>query len=238
MAPRYAIYFVPAAESALYRFGSTVLGYDAYSGRAVPFPSEAGPDWPAIVRAPSIYGFHATLKAPFRLTAGASEADLLEALRMFAADQPVVDGGPMVLRTLGSFIAMVPASPSSDIDRLAARCVEDFDSFRAPLAAEERSRRLKAGLTAAQIERLDRWGYPYVFDEFRFHMTMTGALDAARRAAALDVLAAALRQSPGAADLAIDQLAIARQNETGMPFCVIATAALGHPVLRPFATSF
>ena len=32
-APRYAVYFVPAADSDLYRFGSAVLQYDGYTGR-------------------------------------------------------------------------------------------------------------------------------------------------------------------------------------------------------------
>ena len=37
--PRYAIYFVPAPDSDLYRFGAHALGYDAFSGDPLPFPS-------------------------------------------------------------------------------------------------------------------------------------------------------------------------------------------------------
>ena len=238
MAPRYAIYFVPGAETALYRFGSSTLGYDCYTGRAVPFPSDAAPDWPAMVREPAVYGFHATLKAPFRLAPGTHERDLLEAVHTFAADQPVVDGGRLMLRALGSFIAMVPAVPSRDIDRLAARCVKEFDSFRTPLTAGERTRRLGAGLTAEQIALLDRWGYPYVFDQFRFHITLTGALDPDRRAAAMSVLTSALQDYPGATDLVIDRIVVARQDDATAPFRVMATVTLGHPVHRPFAYSF
>jgi putative phosphonate metabolism protein len=238
MAQRYAIYFVPGAETALYRFGSSSLGYDCYTGHAIPFPAQAGPDWPTIVRAPAVYGFHATLKAPFRLAPGAHENDLLETVRAFAADQPVIDGGRLTLRALGSFIALVPAVPSANIDQFAARCVKELDSFRAPLTADERNRRLDAGLTAAQIELLDRWGYPYVFDEFRFHMTLTGALDPDRRAEVMDVLTSRLQDHPGATDLMIDRIVIARQEDTAAPFRVMATAALGHPVHRPYAYSF
>jgi hypothetical protein len=35
---------------------------------------------------------------------------------------------------------------------------------------------------------LARWGYPWVFDRFRFHMTLTGALPPAEAAAVLAAL--------------------------------------------------
>ncbi|MEM9360703.1 MAG: DUF1045 domain-containing protein, partial [Pseudomonadota bacterium] len=59
---------------------------------------------------------------------------------------------------------------------LAAACVQKFEPFRALLSPADRDRRLKSPLTDKQIENLDAWGYPYVFDEFRFHMTLTGRL--------------------------------------------------------------
>jgi hypothetical protein len=31
-----------------------------------------------------------------------------------------------------------------------------------------------AGLNQSQVANLDRWGYPYLFADFRFHMTLTG----------------------------------------------------------------
>lgn len=238
MAPRYAIYFVPGDDTALYRFGSSALGYDCYTGRAVSFPHGAGPDWPMLVREPAIYGFHATLKAPFRLALNMHEGDLLDAVRAFAAEQPVVNGGRLMLRTLGSFVALVPAVPSRDIDRFAARCVKELDSFRAPLTAEERSRRINSGLTAEQIALLDRWGYPYVFDQFRFHMTLTGALDPDRRVETMDMLSAWLRGYGSATDLVIDRIVVTRQDGPAMPFRVVASADLGHSVHRPFGYSF
>ena len=51
-----------------------------------------------------------------------------------------------------------------------------FNAYRAPLSAADRERRIKAKLSPRQIELMDQWGYPYVLDEYRFHMTLTGAL--------------------------------------------------------------
>ena len=48
--------------------------------------------------------------------------------------------------------------------------------FARPPGAAELERRRKAGLSAAQEKMLLRWGYPYVLDEFRFHLTLTGRL--------------------------------------------------------------
>jgi hypothetical protein len=41
-----------------------------------------------------------------------------------------------------------------------------------------------------QRNYLDRWGYPYVMEEFRFHMTLTGRLDSTCRWGVVDMLRA------------------------------------------------
>src|SRR5688572_2758569 len=85
---RYAIYYVPAADSALHRFGAELLGYDAFSGEDLPFPVgilQAAPDWGDLTNDPRKYGFHATLKAPMSLASGKTEVELLAACAAFAA---------------------------------------------------------------------------------------------------------------------------------------------------------
>lgn len=236
--PRYAIYFVPGAETALYRFGAAVLGTDCYTGGEVALIDgvDAG-SWREFVREPRIYGFHATLKAPFRLAEGASEAGLEEALLAFAADQPAVLLGELAVREIGAFIALVPKTQRPPLDRLAQACVRDLDHFRAPMGGEERARRLTSSLTPRQIEHLDRWGYPYVFEDFRFHMTLTGALAPPERQRALQFLCAKFEQMPGARAETLDRLVIARQMHGTAPFQVLRQAPLGDSGLRPYAYS-
>ncbi|MEO1612869.1 MAG: DUF1045 domain-containing protein, partial [Pseudomonadota bacterium] len=63
----------------------------------------------------------------------------------------------------------------------------------------ELAKRRAAGLTPAQEDMLARWGYPYVGPEFRFHLTLSGALPsdiAARVEAALAPLVAPLVDRP------------------------------------------
>src|SRR5438876_2656869 len=65
--PRYAIYYVAAPGTDLDRFGTQLLGYDAYSGADLPFPNDIirmAPNWRDMTKDPRKYGFHATLKAP------------------------------------------------------------------------------------------------------------------------------------------------------------------------------
>jgi hypothetical protein len=57
------------------------------------------------------------------------------------------------------------------------RCVEELDAFRAPPDHAEFQRRRRLGLTPAQDAMLQRWGYPYMFDTWFFHMTLTRRLD-------------------------------------------------------------
>lgn len=225
--PRYAIYFVPDAETPLYRFGTAVLGYDCRSGEETSFIDGVDTaSWPAIIREPKVYGFHATLKAPIRLTAGVDEGELVQAVSEFAAKRAAVADAPLALRAVGSFIALVPAGDADGINGLAADCVRAFDRFRAPLTEQDRTRRLASPLTARQIEHLDRWGYPYVFEEFRFHMTLTGALPASDREQALQFLSGQFEKVSEAKAVRLDRIVIARQERKSSPFQVVHEALL------------
>ncbi|MGO4711726.1 DUF1045 domain-containing protein [Bradyrhizobium sp. 2TAF24] len=239
--PRYALYFVPAPDSDLYRLGAGLLGYDAFSGEEWPFPDDVIaelPDWHDLTRDPRKYGFHATLKAPITLADGETEANLLAACVDFArsyvtATRPLPRIRP-VARALGSFIALVPDEPSPALQELAQTCVEAFDRFRAPLTPQDRARRNPVALSARQLAYLDRWGYPYVNDEFRFHMTLTGRVPADRREAVLELLRERTRAHTHAgATLAIDRLAVFRQETSTARFRVIAH----HPLQSRETTS-
>ena len=211
--PRFAIYFVPAAASGLYRFGAAVLGYDCYSGEAVAHQragelSEA--DWAALTAEPRRYGFHATLKAPFRLRSEFTEDDLVAELRDLAAAITRFPRFDPTVDLIAGFVAIVSQSRAAAVDRLAADCLTRFDRFRAPLTADEKARRTAAGLSAAQAAHLERWGYPYVLEEFRFHMTLTGHLAVDRRAAIHALLRQAFAQACGVRPIGFAEIARAR----------------------------
>lgn len=216
---RAAIYYVPAADDPLTQRAAAWLGRDAAGGAVPPRPAVAGLDAAsveALTAAPRRYGFHATLKAPFRLAAGADLEELDRALRAFAAGAAAAALPPLSVQPIDGFLALAPVGPAPQAEALAAAVVRRFEPFRAPLSAAERTRRA-AGLTPHQTELLDEWGYPYVFDEFRFHMTLTGPVPVDRQAALLAALRAEF------ADLAamprrLDGLALFVEPEPGAPF--------------------
>lgn len=221
--PRYAIYFAAGADSALSRFGAELLGYDAYTGDEVPFPREAlqiAPNWRDITADPRKYGFHATLKAPMALASGRTEAGLVAACATFAGQPRTIPVIRPVVDTIGGFIAVIPAEPVDALQQFAADCVREFDSFRASLTAEDRARRKPEKLDERQRDYLDRWGYPYVMEEFRFHMTLTGRLDAERRRPILEMLRGRFA-ARGLDTLVIDRLALFRQDETRARFRIV-----------------
>ncbi|WP_426409918.1 DUF1045 domain-containing protein [Bradyrhizobium ganzhouense] len=221
--PRYAIYFAAGADNALSRFGAELLGYDAYAGDEVSFPQGAlhiAPDWRDITADPRKYGFHGTLKAPMALVSGKTEAQLVTACATFAAKARPMPVIRPVVDTISGFIAVIPAEPVDALGQLAADCVRDFDSFRPALTAEERARRRPEKLGERQREYLDRWGYPYVMQEFRFHMTLTGRLDTERRGPILEMLRerfATLKLNA----LAIDRIALFKQDDAKARFRII-----------------
>ena len=180
---RYAIYAMPATDSELWDLGSSILGYDAVTGRDVPFPDHPifhDPLSLAWSAEPRRYGFHATLKAPFHLAEGCDAADLQTDLAAFSKGRKpfTLD---LTLAVVGHFLALVSIAPDPAIEALAADCVRHFDPYRAPLTPEDRERRHPETLIQRQVENLDTWGYPYVFDDFQFHMTLTGAMEPADR---------------------------------------------------------
>ncbi len=187
---RHAIYFAPAGGSALARFGAEWLGWDAEAGvEAGPpdgLPPELAARREAVAAEPRKYGFHATLKAPFRLAKGATVAKLDRAAVVLARVFEPFDL-PLRVSAIGQFLALVPDGDTFDIEDLAALCVTRFDRFRAPLTEAEMARRRGAGLDADAESHLASWGYPWVMNRFRFHMTLTGALGDER-----DAVAAAL----------------------------------------------
>ena len=219
-AGRYAVYWAPPATGALWRFGAHWLGRDPETGTETP-PGDgaaADPAWlDGATAEPRRYGLHATLKPPFRLAAGQTRPALQEALASFAATAAPVDGPPLVLRRLGRFLALVPNGPAPAIEALAARLVERLDRFRAPPGAAELARRRAHVLTPAQDANLERWGYPYVMGEFRFHVTLSGALEPAaldRLETLLGPLVAPFTTAP----LALAELALFEQAAAEQPF--------------------
>ncbi|UHS55379.1 DUF1045 domain-containing protein [Agrobacterium vaccinii] len=174
---RYAIYFTPAEHDALTEKASRWLGRNAFSG-VTHNEHEAYAD---ITAEPRRYGFHATLKAPFELSEKRREADLLAALHAFAATRHAFDIPTLVVGSLGPFFALVPQAPYQPLQDFAADVVDYFDPFRAPLSDSDIARRRPQNLTESQRQNLSLWGYPHVMDDFRFHMTLTGPVDAADR---------------------------------------------------------
>ena len=221
--PRYAIYYAPAPGSGLDRFGAALLGYDAFTGDDLPFPEDilqVAPDWRGLTGDPRKYGFHATLKAPLSLGPGRTEAELVSACEAFVAMPRAIPLIRPVVGSISGFIAVIPAEPPVALIRLAADCVSAFDSFRAPLTEADRARRNPSQLTPRQCEHLDRWGYPYVMDDFRFHMTLTGRVGAERREALLAMLRDRF-SAIGLTSLAIDRIALFRQDNADSRFRIV-----------------
>jgi putative phosphonate metabolism protein len=176
---RHAVYFAPRDTALLARLGARWLGRDAADDRALKQPEIDGINGPEIEAATASarrYGFHATLKPPFRLAEGRTAADFTSAVERLAATLPVVTIPSLAVARLGGFVALVPSQPVEALDALAGRVVAELDAFRAPPDADELARRRPATLSPRQREMLDRWGYPHVFEEFHFHMTLTDAL--------------------------------------------------------------
>lgn len=205
---RYAVYAAPPAGSDLACLGADWLGWNPEAGeaRAGVEPSHLPRPRADLTAAPRRYGFHGTLKAPFRLAEGAAPEDLAAAMAQLAEERQAF-AQPLALASLEGFLALVPQGSPANIDDLAAACVIGLDAFRAEPDAAEIARRDPTRLSAQEAAGLARWGYPYVLETFHFHMTLTGPLppeEVAPVRAALDrIFASALRQPMPVAEICL-----------------------------------
>lgn len=174
---RYAIFYTPP-PGPLARFGAEWLGWDIATGQTVPHPPVAGLSDPihALTETPRKYGLHGTLKPPFRLAEGTSSQMLRKACAELASRHKLVTLEGLKLTPLGRFLALTVVGNSSELCALASTLVRELDPFRASPGEAELARRRKARLSPRQDQLLRQWGYPYVMEEFRFHITLTGRL--------------------------------------------------------------
>jgi putative phosphonate metabolism protein len=226
---RFAIYYTPERNHPLTIAAGRWLGRDAFGGAVGPRDALGGLSAEEIDRqtaSASRYGFHATLKAPFELATGVTPDDLEAALAAYARTVDPVSLGHLVLKQMDGFFALVESKKRPQLQTLAADIVRAFDRFRAPLSGADIARRNPEGLTPEELHNLTQWGYPYVFDTFRFHMTLTGRAfgkesESLRRI--LQNMLGDLLDTP----LMLDGLALFVEPEPGAPFVVRSYHALG-----------
>ena len=167
---RYAIYYIP--DQPLFQIGSDWLGWNSITGQETTLSA----DHRRITDRPRKYGFHATVKPPFSLASNSTQGDLQDAFQTFCATVSPETGGTLKISRLGRFLAMTQDVQSNEVTELAASAVSHFDKFRAPLSDNDIEKRRQRRLTPQQDALMLRWGYPYVMQEFKFHMTLTDPL--------------------------------------------------------------
>jgi hypothetical protein len=176
---RYAVYYAPRAGAFADR-AAAWLGRDAVSDAALVQPRLAGVAVPPekLTADPRRYGFHGTIRAPFRPGAGVTGEAVAETVRALAARLAPVSLDGLRLENLDGFLALTPEGPVEDLLSIGAAVVEGTEGLRAALTPDEIARRRPEALTARQRDLLGVWGYPYVMEEFRFHLTLTDRLPA------------------------------------------------------------
>lgn len=226
---RYAIYWLPGPSAQLAAFARNWLGGDPETGKALGARALYGLDADLVERAttsPRRYGCHATIKAPFRLRDGASEADLSAALADFCSRRRRTRSGRLRLRRLSRYLALTLADGAAEVDWLADECVTHFDRFRAPLSEADRARRPR-DIPPLAREHLEQFGYSDIFSRFLFHITLAGPLEAAELARVKTALAPAVEpftREP----FSIEDLCLCGDPGQGELFKVLSR----HPLIR------
>lgn len=229
---RFAIYYTPPYGSPWSKFGSHWIGRSAVSGDEVAQPNVPGvsPErFRALTESPRRYGFHATLKAPFHLAPSTSLEALQRSLKSFARTRAPIPLPVLRVGRVDDFIALVPGEPTERVDALAHAVVAWFDEFRDLLTPTEIERRRAKRLSPRQEALLARWGYPYVFEEYRFHMTLTGEITQESPETLAAIIAAAERNIAlhGVSAPVLDAISLFEEPERGASFRLLERYGFG-----------
>ncbi len=220
---RIALYYAPEIDDPLHKRASAWLGRDAVSGAALPQKPVAGIDIAEITADARGYGFHATLKPPFRVQGDLKAA--LQTAQDFAARTAPFALPPLTITDLDGFLALREAAPCPALQALADGCVTALDPHRAPATEAEIARRKPESLSPRQREYLAAWGYPYVFAEWRFHMTLTRRLTPAEKAIILPAVTEALGDAPGLTR-SVSDICVFAQAAPGASFTILERLTL------------
>ena len=215
---RIALYYAPGTDDPLHQRASAWLGRDAVSGAEIPQPAIAGVDIAEVTADARGYGFHATLKPPFRVQGDIQAA--LQTAQDFAARTAAFTLPPLQITDLDGFLALREAEPCPPLQALADGAVTALDPHRAPATEAEIARRKPEKLSPRQREYLEAWGYPYVFAEWRFHMTLTRRLTPTEKTIILPAVTEALGDAPAVARMVTD-ICIFAQAAPGAPFIIL-----------------
>jgi len=227
---RVAVYYVPELDDPLWAAGNRWLGRDPETGATLERP--AAIDIPSLTDEPAVYGLHATLKPPMRLAVGTRYEDFAAAVAELAAGLTAFVLPPLAVENLDGFLALREQEPSPDLQALADSAVATLDGFREQPEAAELARRRRHGLTEAEEAMLERWGYPYVFQLWRFHITLSRRLNEAEMAKARPIAESYFAESLALARQ-VSSIAIFTQRAAGHPFLVAQRFPLA-PSTKPY----
>jgi putative phosphonate metabolism protein len=221
---RVAVYYAPESHDPLWAAGNRWLGRDPETGATLTQPAVI--DIPNLTNEPAGYGLHATLKPPMRLAPGTRYDDFAQAVAELADGLTTFTLPPLAVQELDGFLALREQKPSPDLQALADSAVATLDGFREQPEAEELARRRRHGLTEAEDAMLERWGYPYVLQLWRFHITLSRRLNAAEMAKVRPIAEGYFAMAL-AHPRTVSSLAIFTQRAAGAPFLIAERCPLG-----------
>jgi Protein of unknown function (DUF1045) len=207
---RYAIYFCPASDTALGRLGQNWLAASPHAPELTGISTERRN---ALLFKVRRYGWHATIRAPFMPAVDVAYDDVRRAVASVAHACASFEL-PLHIHRLAGFLALRPCVDGAAPKQLAAICLTALLPLCAPLSNEVLERR-SVGLDADEAGLLQGYGYPYVLDRYRFHLTLSAPATESEENAMREWLEPRVAELPSTR---MDALSICREATPGGAF--------------------
>ncbi|WP_290919709.1 DUF1045 domain-containing protein [Halodesulfovibrio sp.] len=180
MTARYAIYYTPPRNSLLESAGIHWLGRTPLRYGQIPKDIPEGffkQEYYQIIEAPRWYGFHGTIRAPFELAKNVTPEAFIKEISQICRNHAPFSFAGLSINCFGGFLALTPTAASPDLLKLHSDLTRRLDHLRPQLSRFDLKRHLDKKLSERQERLLRRFGYPFVLEEFKFHMTLTGTIE-------------------------------------------------------------
>lgn len=176
---RYIISFAPKSTSMFWKLGALWFGYDAsrnaYTKNTL-VPGMPKEHHDAAVTTARRSGFNIILTGPFQLTAGMPEELLKTTISLYCQSLSTLQTGPLSIIETAHKLSISAQEISPQVQKLADDIVLEFNAFRLPANPLPEDSPIRAALTPGQLKNLIEWGQPYIFEELKFQIPLTGRL--------------------------------------------------------------
>jgi len=185
--PRFTVYYIPEADGDFYRLGTSIIGYDACSGKHIQIAEEIknhlkgfSQEWANVAQ---LYGFHLTIGCPIDFNFGellSIEHEIDDMLKCFNPEHQLTlsqSKNDLIHVGTGIYLRYEPNQHFRIFHILVLALAQEYGTGSFYIERYYRNRAQYDGKPYMASRILKFYNYPYVLDDWSPHFTLLNRYD-------------------------------------------------------------